>query len=253
MKKKIFPLLVSVLALTGCDFLSNLIPDAFNPFKKDDEQTQQQQQNQGGQQQQNDDQHEEEQHEEDQHEEHQDEKDELLQTYTATIKLSGNDFHDVATAAGVQINDTEYANNVNTLKEYCDSFLEYLDLITSLNCTKLNTAEWGGTVYLCVGTGYYANGKFSEGILKWNSGVKIYNVEIKAQAYAKENPYSGDIIDYPAHVWIDSDDHSLEVEEGSTPEIKTFSKAYPDGTNSFSIKSTGARVLLQEITITWRG
>lgn len=66
MKKKIFPVLLSVLALTGCDFLSNIIPDSLNPFKKDEDQQQTPGEEQG---------HEEE-HEQEEHGQEQEEEDE---------------------------------------------------------------------------------------------------------------------------------------------------------------------------------
>ena len=173
--------------------------------------------------------------------------------YTATIKLSGNSFSAVATKTGVQFDDSSYSRNVEILKEYCDSGLEYENLISSINCTNLNTAEWEQGVALCVGTGYYGNSKFKEGLFKWNSNVKIYKVELKARAYTKRNDYSGDIIDSPAHVQLDGDDLELMPEGSTKAEVKTISKDYAEGVNSFSITSTGARVVVQEITITWRG
>ena len=232
MKKNALLLLLMGAMLTGCDFFS---------FTNNG----QNQQNNNSQQ------HEEDHQDDEQHED--DHQEELVTEYTQTIKFSGNDFNEIATAAGVQINDSEYPDKVKQLTEYCDSFLEYENLISSLSCTRLNTADWGGKTYLCVGTGYYANGKFSEGKLTWNSIEKIYKVQIKAQPYAKENSYSGNIYDYPAHVWIDSDDHSLEFTSPAEPTLQTFEKTYTDGVTKFTISSTGARVLLDEITITWRG
>lgn len=246
MKKNIFVLIASTLVLSGCSILRNSVFDIFNHSKEkpnnpenQEEQKQEQEEKQGEQ---------EEHHEDQEHSEGG-----FDEEYTVTIKLSGDEFSTIATKQGFQINDTDYPQNVEILKNYCASYLEHDKLLTSLNCTKLNTAEIDDKVYLCVGTGYFANDKFNQGILKWNSEEKIYKVEIKAQAYLKRNSYSGDIIDYPAHVWIEEDDHSSEVEQGSTPVVQTFTKEFNDGVNSFSIKSTGARVLLEEITITWRG
>lgn len=177
----------------------------------------------------------------------------IEQEYTATIKLSGNDFGVVATKAGVQFDDSMYSRNVEMLKEYCETNLEYEGLLKSLNCTNLNTAEWEQGAALCVGTGYYANDKFKPGLFKWNSEVKIYKVELKARAYTKRNDYSGDIIDTPAHVQLDGDDLELMPSGSTSAEIKTISKEYASGVNSFSITSTGARVVVQQVTITWRG
>lgn len=181
------------------------------------------------------------------------EKPVVEQEYTATIKLSGNEFSAVATAAGVQFDDSGYSRNVEMLKEYCDSGLEYEDLITSISCKNLNTAEWEKGAALCIGTGYYGNDKFKAGTFKWVSGVKIYKVELKARAYTKRNDYSGDIIDSPAHVQLDGDDLELMPSGATTAEVKTLTKDYAEGVNSFSITSTGARVVVQEVTITWRG
>lgn len=239
MKKNALLLLLMGAMLTGCDFLPFLNQKQTQPENNTQE---------------TDDSHEEEHHEEEhQDDDDQEEKEDLVTEYTQTIKFSGNDFHAIATAAGVQINDSEYAENVRKLTEYCDSFLEYENLISSLSCTRLNTAEWNEKVYLCVGTGYYANNKFNAGKLQWNSIEKIYKVQIKAQAYAKLNNYSGNTYDYPAHVWIDNDDHSLEFASPAEPTLQTFEKTYTEGVTKFVISSTGARVLLDEITITWRG
>ena len=181
-------------------------------------------------------------------------KDELnVQEYTAKINLSGSDFSEYATDASVQADKDSYPGNQTKLKEYCDSKLEYQNLIKSLECTKLNTAKWGGVVYLCVGTGNYRDDRFNNGIFKWTSGEKIYKVSIEAQAYAKEIPNQASNVDLLAHIAIDLDDHSLEVSDESELEFKTFEKEYPDGVKSFSIKSLGGRVLLKSITITWRG
>lgn len=184
----------------------------------------------------------------------QEENTENLQEYTATIPLSGTDFNPIATDAGVQIDSTDYANNKKKFVDYCDSFLEYENLISDIVCTNLNTAKVDGVTYLCVGTGAASKDKFKEGSLKWKSGKKIYKVEIKAMAYSKLNDYLGVTnADTLSHVWIDANDYSLECEESATPEIKTFSSSYSSGVQSFTIKATGSRVLLKEMIITWRG
>lgn len=175
------------------------------------------------------------------------------QEYTQTISLSGNDFSVVATNAGVQFDDASYSRNVELLKEYCDSCLEYKDLINSINCSNLNTCEWDEGAALCIGTGYYGNGKFKAGSFTWNSKVKIYKVEIEARAYTKKNNYSGDIVDTPAVIHLDEERLKLVANGDTTASLKTLSKEYDDGVNSFTISSTGARVAIKQIKITWRG
>ena len=68
-------------------------------------------------------------------------------------------------------------------------------------------------------------------------------------AYAKEYNGGGFGLDSQSHIWIDSDNHSLETND--EPTIQSFSKEYTNGTSEFEIKSTGSRVLLESITITW--
>jgi len=178
----------------------------------------------------------------------------LENEYTTTIKTSGYNFSTFATAAGVQADDESFPEKVELLSNCISGQLENKNLLTKLSCEKLNTAEWKSVVYLCVGTGDYANSKpdrqFKPGTLAWTSAEKIYKVEIKAMAYAKQYQGSEFGLDKISHVWIDNDDYSLETE--IEPELKTFSKTYEEGVNSFSIKSTGSRVLLESITITWK-
>lgn len=176
-----------------------------------------------------------------------------LEEYTATIKFCSPDFNSVATAAGVQMDDSTYKDNADKLRNYIDAQLAYLNLVNSISCAKLNTAEYNGTTYLCVGTGYYLNDKYTEGSLVWNSEVKIYHVELKAMTYVKINDYSGNIVDRLGVIHLDDVNGSVEVPEGDTPKTTTISKDYVSGVNSFTISSTGGRVLLSEITITWRG
>ena len=250
MKKNVLLILASVFALTGCEFditLSRL-------FGKDDSE-------------QTDDQKPENSQEKPANTDNSTEqttdgttpsqvtpKDDMnVQEYTAKINFSGSDFSVYGTDASVQADKESYPGNQTKLKDYCYSKLEYENLITNLECTKLNTAKWGGVVYLCVGTGYYVNEEFKNGIFNWTSGEKIYKVSIEAQAYAKEISNKPSNVDLLAHIAIDLDDHSLEVSDESELEFKTFEKEYPDGVKSFSIKSLGGRVLLKSITITWRG
>ena len=163
--------------------------------------------------------------------------------YTATIPLT-NAF----TKSSLNIDSTQSSQqaNVDTLTSYCRSKLDYDGLLTSLYCVKLNTIA-DGDVYLSVGTGKYYEDSFNPGTLTWNSDEKIIKVEITAKAYSK----SLGSTDLVSHVLIDDMDNSLELEEGATPESHTFSKEYKEGTQSFSICSSGSRVFLESISISW--
>ena len=127
-------------------------------------------------------------------------------------------------------------------------------MVSELDCTKINTAQWETGVALCVGTGYYLNDKFSKGTFKWSSDAKIYHVEVKARAYTKYNDYAGTLqIDEPAKIQLDNGEKLSLFEEGdTTPEIKSIQADYPDGADCFTIRSYDARVVLEEVTITWK-
>ena len=253
MKKNILILLLSAVLLTGCEFDATL-QQFFNKNNDEDKTQQNNAENTENSQEKplnsSENQNNEVEKPTDTNpQESEEEKPSLENEFTVTIKTSGQEFLSYATKAGVQ---TEDGDNAEKLTKYFEDNLAKQNLLTSISFTKLNTAVWNDVVYLCIGTGYYAHidgNKFAEGNLTWNSGEKIYKVEIKALAYAKkDNNYLG--IDKISHVWIDEDDHSLETE--SEPELQTFSKTYEEGVNSFSIKSTGSRVNLESITITWK-
>lgn len=181
-------------------------------------------------------------------------EDETFETYTATIALSGGTFASFAKEAGKQIDDLNHTSEKEELVLYISSKLEYDSTLENLSCTNLNTTEWETGAALCVGTGYFGKGKFKSGSLTWTSAFSIYSVEIKARAYTKMDDYAGiEIIDEPAKLKIDQEDPVSLVDEGATEvSIITISKSYEEGTDSFTITSIDARVLLQEITITWR-
>ena len=261
MKKNILVILLSAALLTGCELDLGFFKIGGDQPKEQETEQKQEENNQNSQENQGENQNSSENQQPGGGEQGggqqgggQQNTDPLEQEYVATIQFSGSLFTNYASGAGVQADSEGYPGNETKLQEYCDSKLEYQNLLTSLKCTNLNTAEWNSTVYLCVGTGYYVKDKYKEGTLKWNSGVKIYKVEIKAQAYCTYNDYEHvTMIDSPAHVWIDDKDCSVEATQESELGFKTFSKDYENGVNTFSIKSTGARVLLESITITWRG
>ena len=244
MKKNILLVLLSAALLTGCELDLGFVKlggnqnNGFQSEEKQNESNQNSQENHGN-------------SEENQQQNNENQpKDDLTQEYTLKINTSGQDFRGIATQAGVQMDDKSYKDNADKLKDYFDSKLEYANLLTGLSCTKLNTAEWESVCYLCIGTGYHGNGNFAKGALSWTSGVKIYKVEIEAMAYAKD--YGGGTfgVDSISHVLIDEDDHSLETEQA--PVIQTFEKEFVDGVTNFTIHSTGSRVLLKSMTITWR-
>ena len=251
MKKNILLVLLSAALLTGCEF--DITLQRFFGSKKKEEETQQN--NENSQEKPEENQHSNGNENQNQNENQQgndDQKpvDDNKQEYKVTINTSGTDFSAISTEAGVQMDDNAYSANAGKLKDYFVSKLDDNNLLTNLSCTKLNTVVWKSVCYLCIGTGYHVNGNFVEGSFKWTSQVKIYKVEIEAMAYAKE--YNGGTfgVDSASHVLIDNEDHSLETTE--EPILQKFSKEYADGANSFSIKSTGSRVLLKSLTITWK-
>lgn len=172
--------------------------------------------------------------------------------YTKIIKLSGDEFSSFAKAAGKQIDNDEYAAQKGQLLTYLQSKTDYSTMVTELDCTKINTAPWDDLAALCIGTGYYLNGKFSQGIFKWTSEVMIYHIEVKARAYTKDN--QGTIqVDQPAKIQIDDGEKMPLLNCGETnPTVKSFTADYQEGTKNFTISSYDARVVLQEITITWK-
>ena len=175
-------------------------------------------------------------------------------TYTKTIKLSGDDFSSFATEAGKQIDNADHSKEKGELLTYLRSKVDYETMVSELDCVKINTAEWETGAALCVGTGYYAKDKYNEGTFKWSSDAKIYHVEVKARAYTKNNDYAGVVqIDEPAKIQIDNGEiMPLLGEKETTATVKTIEADYPDGTDCFTIKSHDARVVLQEVTITWK-
>lgn len=309
MKKKIFPILLSVIALSGCDFLGNLLPDGLNPFKKDEEQQQNQENQQG---------------ENEQHEQEQDTgktlysikvtnlptktsylvgetfdpagmeviakytdktqepitnytystaaftsagnidfninyqgktdtitlyvkeaREEVEDEYTQEIMTSGSDFAG-SFNAGYHF-DTE--DHKLELSNYFDDQVEYYNLISKVETDNLHTQKFKSVTYLQFGSGSNA-----EGSLKWVSIEKIYRVEINVLCYAKEDTYH-DItnVDNWSHIAIDDQDNDLTYTTGGDPEVKTFALDYPQGTTSFTVKSSMGRVFMKSMKITWRG
>lgn len=183
-------------------------------------------------------------------------KDDLLQEYTATIETHGLYFN-TNFKEGTNFTITS-PKKTDDLREYLEGPLEYEDLFTSLQCDYCTTRKVDGDTYLQIGTGSYAKGNFNYGTLIFGSKVKIYNVKVTAFNYS--NPYpdyaSGEIVpnvDTDCHLKLDSVDLNMELPATSAPVEKTVEKHYENGTNSFTLVAMSGRVLIKEMTITWRG
>ena len=215
MKKKIFPLLLSVLALTGCDLLTSLVPDFLNPFKKDEEQGQNQQQDQG-----------------------------IDGEYTKEIMTSGEVFVSNFTP-GFHF-DTE--GNIQKLSNYFDNQAGRLNLLSTIETDNLQVQTFKTETYLQFGSGSNAVGS-----LKWTSVEKIYKVEINVLCYAKEDTHNNITnVDNWSHIAIDDKDFDLTYMTGGDPAVMTFSEDYSEGTTEFTIKSSLGRVYMKSMKITWR-
>ena len=252
MKKKLLLLVLSAALLGGCDFkLSSL---KFWETKKPENS----QENQGKTEendQTSEDNHQQEESEK-QEEQQQEERQDLLQEYTATLSTHGLYFN-TNFKEGTNFTIAGQAK-VDELREYLDGSLEYEDLFTSLICDYCTTRKVEGDTYLQIGTGSYAKGKFNEGTLTYGSKVKISKVEITAFNYS--NPYQDyqtgvtiPNVDTECHLMLDDLDLSLELNSNESPVEKKISKEYTDGVNKFTLTATSGRVLIKEMTITWRG
>lgn len=174
--------------------------------------------------------------------------------YTATINLHGSKF---------ATNFPEGTNFDNVTKfealfEYIDDQLEYYELISEITCTKCASRKVNGDTFFQIGTGSPAKDKFNEGTFNYSSDVKIYKVEITAFNYS--NPYqdwqTGETVhnvDNLGHLVLDDLDTSFEIAANEAPVTKTIVKEYAEGTNGFTLKAIGGRMLVSEMKITWRG
>ncbi len=174
--------------------------------------------------------------------------------YTATIVLHGSKFATNFPEATIFDNAAKFEE----LFEYIDDQLEYYELISEISCVKCTTRKVDSDTFFQIGTGSPAKDKFNEGTFKYSSDVKIYKVEITAFNYS--NPYqdwqTGQTIhnvDNLGHLHIDDLDTSFEIASNAAPVTKTIVKEYVEGTNSFTLKATGGRMLVSEMKITWRG
>ena len=164
---------------------------------------------------------------------------------TATIPFCGSEFSSVTSGKAGYV----FADHPDVLQNYCATMLDATNMLSGITFENLNTAMYKNELYLSVGTGYYANGKFKEGLFKWTSLLPLHKVVIKARAYSKLD--TGGSTDIQSVVWIDNNSCSLECASDVDPVSKTLSVDYENGTQTFSIKSTGSRVMLESLTITW--
>lgn len=169
---------------------------------------------------------------------------EEVDEYTTTVNFHGPAF---ATHFPEGTN-FDQQQKFDELCEYIDAQLDYYDLINKITLVKGQSRKVNSDTYLQIGTGS------GDGSLTWNCKEKIYAIEVKAMAYSKYNDYGGVWnVDRNAHLKINNVDFSLEVPEGN-PEIITLPvQNYDEGITSFTIASSGGRVLISEMTITWRG
>lgn len=165
--------------------------------------------------------------------------------YTVTIPFCGSEFSKITSGQAGYV----FADHPDVLQNYCASKLDATNMLKSITFENLNTAKYKNELYLSVGTGYYANDKFKEGLFKWTSLLPLHKVVIKAKAYSKLD--NGGATDTQSVVWIDNTSCSLACASDADPVSKTLCVDYEDGTQTFSIKSTGSRVMLESLTITW--
>lgn len=213
MKKKILLLPLLALTLSGCSF-----EDLMFWKKKDKEQSEK----------------EKEQEEEDNREKR-----------SVTISFCDEDFFGITSGQSGYV----FSDHPEVITEYCSTKAGGEDYLTNFEFENLNTASYQGVLYLCVGTGYYANSKFKQGSFTWTSKKDIYEVEIKAKAYSKLD--NGGSTDIQSVAWIDNESISLSCESTADPESKVKSVTYKDGRKQFTVKSTGSRVMLEYLKITW--
>ena len=154
--------------------------------------------------------------------------------------------------------DYSYEPVLNYLKSIGDT-----NYINAYSGYCLNTNDYDNCRYFTVGTGYFAKGKFQAGSFTICSSVEILKVEVTAKAYMNSYPgygaQQGQTIyqpDYEASILLDNDETSLAVASDATETIsKPVSKDYSasGGVKQFTIESSGGRVFVEEIKITWKG
>ena len=138
--------------------------------------------------------------------------------------------------------------------------------LSELFFTKLNTAYYdSSSLIVQIGTGNPAKSSFNSGTFIWTSVARIIKVDITACCYFKTEGAT----DSAAHLSIEAgdkgedkdykrpilnsttNDMSFAVEQGQTPEYKTYSFDYAEGIDRFCLTSFEGRVLLKSLAITW--
>lgn len=166
-----------------------------------------------------------------------------LETYTKTFDFNTDSkFQKFTDAAGF----TDSEENKLALKNYFDDQLKYINLLDSLDlngylCPRIRLDD--GKHYMQFGSQKVV------GSLKWNSTVKIYKVEGEVINYTK-GEYS---VDRNSKFYVDNQEFDLTLDDTETATKKPFSVDYAEGTSNFTLSSTGGRVLLSKLTITWKG
>ena len=246
MKKNILLILLSATLLSGCE-LDISIQRFFGLIKEEPKEQQKEEENNENSQ---ENQENNENSGEEQHGGEEEQKPSAGQKYTVKISTSGTAISGLATSAGVQVdtNLSSGAANSEKLTNCLKSQVQFEECISSAYFEKINTAVWDKVCMIQIGTGNPVKDNFNPGTFKINSKAKIYNVAIEAQCYSKELGAT----DSSAHLKVNNEDFSLEVAENEDLEFKTFTKEFSEGTNSLSLVSSGGRVLLKSLTITWR-
>ena len=190
---------------------------------------------------------------------------------TKTINFYGSSLPSDWTASGVSLDSTLLSCQKQNAKfiPAIESQVGNTSLLSELFFKKLNTAVSGDGLVIQIGGGNPAKDNFTPGSLVWTSTKKITKVEVTAQCYVKDQGAT----DSEAHLAIEAGgkgidvtednnyqrpitnavtaDMSFEVESTETPTYKTFTNEYTDGIERFSLTSSGGRVFLKSLTITW--
>lgn len=141
-----------------------------------------------------------------------------------------------------------HSENTTKLVSFLNEQTSDGDLISSLECMSLNSLDdlnKDGYRYLTVGSSK-ANGS-----LVINTKYGVTNVKIESMKY--NNTYTGGDggynCDTEAQLLLDG--NSSEVDETKDPKFKPLEVSYLDPVNSFTISSSGGRVFIESITITY--
>lgn len=144
---------------------------------------------------------------------------------------------------------SDHTANVSKLIDFLNGQAE-TSIITSLDCVSCNSLDdtnKDGVRYFTIGSAKVG------GSIVINTNVPVTKVSVKAVNY--HNSYSdGSNTDYGAHLYIDKQDNSLELQEGETPVSKEFTCEYETPVNKFKLSTKDTekcRVFIESITITF--